>query len=417
MQILFINESDLSGGASRAAYRLFRTLQDRKINSIMFTQRKESDDISVFGPASNIAKGFVNFRTALDHSPKLLYTKKTNSIFHLGWVPNCLAKKIKKHYSNIVHLHWICRGFMSVGSIAAFNKPVIWTLHDMWPFTGGCHYAGTCEGYTMACGKCPQLGSQMAHDLSSWTWRRKAKAWKHINITLVTPSMWMKKCAQKSSLFKDKAIEVIPNGIDLTLFRPRDKKILRSHLGLPLDKKLILFSAINAMSAQRKGFQFLLPALRQLSETKAAHNTEIIIMGASRPKYSPGFDLKSTYLGRIHDEILLALVYAACDVFLAPSQEDNLPNTIMESMACGTPCVAFRIGGIPDMISHKKNGYLAKPLSIEDLANGIKWIIEDDGKHQKLSTEARNKAELEFNIKQVAKRYHFLYKKVLNNPS
>lgn len=417
MKIIHLSTSDITGGAAKASYRLHQGLLHNGIASNILVQQKVTNDETVIGPASNPAKGYANFKRSVDHLPKLFYRKRKPTIFHFQWVPEILKKKIRAQCPDLVHLQWVCGGFLNIHTLPQLKKPMVWTLHDMWPFTGGCHYSGACEGYRRKCGTCPQLGSNLAHDLSRWTWRRKAKAWRNLNLTLIAPSKWMKTLSQQSSLFKDRAIEVIPNGIDTKLFSPKDRKTVRSYLGLPHDKKLILFVAENPLSDRRKGFHFLNSALQQFSNTPAGKETELIIFGVSNPSIPQNFGLKSTYLGKLYDDISLSLIYAACDLFVAPSEEDNLPNTIMEAMACGTPCVAFRIGGIPDMVSHKKNGYLAEPYSVEDMAIGIQWIIEDDARYQELSVVARNKIEADFNLEQVATRYIALYNKIIHHPS
>jgi glycosyltransferase involved in cell wall biosynthesis len=224
----------------------------------------------------------------------------------------------------------------------------------------------------------------------------------------------MKNIAGQSSLFQNKVIELIPNGVDLTQFHPYDRKVVRSLLGLSQDKKLILFGSINPMSDQRKGFHFLRSALQQLSHTDMGKEVELIIFGASQPINPPDFGIKSTYIGRLHDDISISLIYEACDVFVIPSKEDNLPNTIMEAMACGTPCVAFHIGGIPEMVSHGENGYLVEPYSIEDLVAGIMWVIEDDERHRRLGENSREKVESNYDLIKVAKRYAALYEKIIH---
>lgn len=417
MKPLLISESDISGGAALAAYRLHKGLLARDIHSILLVQNKLSSDNTVIGPSSNFQKGIANLKISLDHLPKLIYTNRSDTVYHLQWFPCSLAKKFNSFNPDLLHLHWICRAFVNVSTLARIKKPIIWTFHDMWPFTGGCHYAGDCEGYKHSCGSCPKLGSKFAKDISRWTLRRKKKLWKNINLYIVTPSKWMKSCVEQSSLFKNYPIDVIPNGIDLTLFRPISKRFARIKLGLPLNKKLILFGAIDATKSTRKGFQLLLSAMKSFSHSEVHNKTELVIFGASNPRKPIDFGLNASYMGRLHDEISLSLVFSACDVFVAPSKEDNLPNTIMEAMACGTPCVAFSIGGIPEMVGHKINGYLAQPFSIEDLASGIKWIIEDDGRNNTLSASARNKVEANFDLGIVAKRYTSLYERILQNKS
>ena len=412
MKALHLNTYDIFGGAACAAFRLHKQLPAVGIKSVMLVQQKESSVDSTIGPKSNLSKSIAHLRTPLDHLPKLLYRNRKSTIYHFQWLPDFLIKKIRAVNPDVVHLHWICRGFVNVSNVARIKIPIIWTLHDMWPFTGGCHYPSDCERYKKSCGKCPQLGSKSENDLSRWTWSRKSRLWKNLDLTLVAPSRWMKTRVQYSSLFKNKTVEVIPNGIDINRFRPLDRKMARSCLDFSQKKQLILFGALNATSDRRKGFQYLTPCLQRLSQTKTGSEAELIVFGASKPANPPDFGLKTTYLGHLQDEISISMIYAACDVFIAPSIEDNLPNTVMEAMACGTPCVAFDIGGVPEMIDHLKNGYLAAPRDPNDLARGIEWVLENKNRLISLGKEAREKVEKEYDLSRVAKQMASLYESV-----
>jgi len=415
VRVVHISSHDTFGGAARAALRLHKGLQGAGNDSTMLVHEKLSDDHSVLGPVSNIAKGIAHFRTSIDHIPKLFYPNRKPTVFHFQWLPDYLIRKLKALKPQIVHLHWICRGFVNIRTLARIEQPLVWTLHDMWPFTGGCHFVGKCERYIQVCGKCPQLASNRKRDLSWWTWRRKAKQWHDLNLNLAAPSRWMKRCAQQSSLLNTAPIDVIPYGINNARLSPRDRAAARRLLGLSRGKKLILFGAVNATSDKRKGFDFLLPALRQIAASETGNQTECVVFGASKPSAPPDFGLETTYLGPLHDELSLSLVYRACDVFVVPSHEDNLPNTIMEALACGIPCVAFNVGGVPEMIEHKISGYLADPFDTDALAKGIAWILEKEPRWRILSAAARKKAEDEYDIKTVTKSYIDLYQSVLGD--
>ena len=351
-------------------------------------------------------------RLTLGQLPLKFYSNYSHSSFSFQWLPDNIAAQVAQLEPNIINLHWVCNSYIQIETLAKFNKPLVWTLHDMWAFTGGCHYNQECDRYTESCGVCPQLGSKRNWDLSRWVWRRKAKAWKNLNLTIVTPSVWLAKCAKESSLFKDKQVEVIPYGLDLNTYRPIDKKLARELLKLPQDKQLILFLSLRATSDSRKGFHLLQPALQELSQAGWKEKLEIIVVGASRPEKPPELGFKSHYLGILKDDMTLALAYSAADVFIAPSVQDNLPNTVLEAISCGTPCVAFKIGGMPDMIEHQQNGYLAQPYKIEDFARGINWVLENEARHQKLSHRAREKAEQEFALEIQAHCYASLFEKI-----
>lgn len=414
MKVLIVSNSDFEGGAARAAYRLHQGFKTIDIHSQMLVQVKKSDDKDVIGEksSSGIGQAVTGLRLALDRLPLKLYPNRAHTTYSLGWLPDKIISKVNQINPSIINTHWINNGYIFIETIAKFTQPIVWTLHDLWAFTGGCHYNEDCSRYTQNCGKCPQLQSWHDWDISRWEWQRKAKAWKNLNLTIVTPSSWLAKCASSSSLFQNLQIKVIPNGLDIQQYRPINKQVARNLLNIPQDKQLILFGSLQATSDKRKGFDLLQDALVSLSKSGWKDKLEVIIFGASEPKYPPSFGFKSHYLGTLNDELTLALVYSSADVFVLPSRQDNLPNTVMEAMACGTPCVAFNIGGMPDMIEHQKNGYLAQTDKGEDLAQGIKWVLENQERHDKLSYYSRYKVEKEFTLESQANRYLSLFNEI-----
>jgi glycosyltransferase involved in cell wall biosynthesis len=308
----------------------------------------------------------------------------------------------------VINLHWVCNGFLKVETLKKLNRPLVWTLHDMWPMTGGCHYSAGCDRYQQQCGHCPVLQSDRAKDLSFEILRRKARAWNGLDLTVVAPSQWLANCAQASALFRDCRIEVIANGIDTSLFRPGFKQAARALLNLPSDKKLLLFVAGSTTGDPRKGFRYLVEALDWLQMDGGDRDFELAILGEDAPDTPLPLPFKTHYLGRFSDEAALALVYNAADVFVAPSVEDNLPNTVVEALACGTPCVAFDIGGMPDMVDHLSNGYLAEPFEIKDLAKGIAWALSAEPSVN-LGERSRQKAEQAFDSQTQAAKVLALY--------
>ena len=418
MKVLILSLSDLGGGAARAAYRLHQGLLAAKIDSQMLVQTKLSSDRTVIAPTSKIQRGIAAARPAIDQLPFTLYRQRNPQIkiYSTQWLPNKILKQIETINPDIINLHWICGGFVPIATIGKLNKPIVWTLHDMWAFTGGCHYSGECDRYQQACGACPQLGSNLDWDLSRWIWRRKFQAWQNIKLNIVTPSQWLAERAKTSSLLQNSQIEVIGNGIDPHIYQPHAPEIARKILNLPLNKKIILFGALNSTQDERKGFSLLLATLKYLQSLASPAEVELVIFGASAPLPPIDFGFKAHYVGKLSDDITLSLLYASADVFIAPSIQDNLPNTILEAMFCGTPSAAFKIGGIPDLIEHQHNGYLAEPFKPEDLAQGIHWILEDTARADQLRVNSRNKAIAQFTIEQQTERYlrvfHDLYSKL-----
>jgi glycosyltransferase involved in cell wall biosynthesis len=409
MRPLLISSSDISGGAARAAYRLHRGLQNIGVDSQMLVQNKQSDNYTVICPESKVSKGIGKLKHTLDVLPLQLYPQRDRSAYSVQWLPDNLAAQVDQINPDVINLQWINGGYLQIETIAKFKKPIIWTLHDMWAFTGGCHYNGDCMNYTNSCGACPQLHSNKEKDLSRWIWQRKARAWQDLNLTIVTPSHWLAKCAASSSLLKNVRIEVIPNGLDTKQYKPIEKSVARSILGLPEDKQLILFGAMSATSDPRKGFNFLQSALQNLSQSGWGEQVELVVFGSSQPKKPTELGFKSHYLGRLNDDISLALLYSAADVMIVPSVQEAFGQTASESLACCTPVVTFDITGLKDIVDHQQNGYLAKAFDVEDLARGIAWVLEDEERLRKLGVNAREKVEQNFSVEIQAKNYLSVY--------
>lgn len=407
---LLINTFDNLGGAARAAYRLHRGLLEHGINSRYFVCQKFSDDPMILSPSTKLEKVAAKFRYHIEGLPLLIYRNRQNVIFSPAWVPGNFHSFINRTDADIIHLHWINGGFLQVETLKKIKKPIIWTLHDSWAFTGGCHLPLDCRKYETVCGCCPMLKSNKIKDISYRVFFRKQRSWKDIDLTIVTPSRWLADKARASALFNGRRIEIIPNGIDTRRYKPLGKKNARELLSLPQNKKLILFGAMNAFTDGNKGVHFLQKAILILSKRYPyKDDVEIVVFGASKPAGEQPFSLRTHYMDRLYDDISLSLLYASADVLVAPSIEENLPYTIMESLSCGTPCVAFKIGGIPDLIEHMGNGYLAAPFDPDDLAYGISWVLDNRDRYNDLCSHARKKILDEFDIRSVSKQYLELY--------
>jgi glycosyltransferase involved in cell wall biosynthesis len=415
MKIASVSTFDNQGGAARAAYRLHQGLNQIDVESWILCQSKFGQDSKVVGgkTSSGIEQVKIGLRLTLDQILLKPYRRQSKQLFSPHWLPSKVDQQVAQLNPDIINLHWVSAGYLQIETLAKFSQPLVWTLHDMWSFTGGCHYNQSCDKFTATCGACPLLDSSKEADLSRKIWQRKQKAWRNLDLTIVTPSQWLGDSAKASSLFGDRRVEVIPYGLDTEIYRPIDQSTARELLQLPQDKQLVLFLSLSATSDQRKGFHLLQPALQQLSKFVGHDQLELMVVGASAPEKPPDLGFKAHYLGILGDDLTLALAYAAADVFVAPSLQDNLPNTILEAIACGTPCVAFDIGGMPDMIDHQQNGYLAKPFVTEDLAEGIRWVLSDRHRLKTLGHSARTKAEQEFALKIQAHRYQQLYQEIL----
>ena len=415
MRVLHISTEDTRPGAARAAYRLNQGLNQIGIDSNILVQSKRSDSITVHTPhQGGMGRIIVESRKLLDKTLLTRYPKRLITPFSPQWVPNVnILQRIELLKPDLINLHWVCDGFLQIESLPKLQKPLIWTLRDMWPFTGGCHYDQGCGRYTVARGMCPQLSSNSNSDLSKRILKRKLRAWRDLDLTVVALSSWIGECAASSSLFKGHRIEIIPNGLDTELYRPIDQRVAREILKLPNDKQLVLFGAVQATSTKRKGFHLLQAALRHLSQSTWKEKLDLVVFGASKPEYTEDFGFETHYLGKLNDDLSLVLAYSAANVLIAPSVQENLANTVLEAIACGTPGVAFEIGGMPDLIDHQKNGYLAKPFEIADLAQGIIWVLRHKERQHKLAHNARKKVERQFTLKIQANRYKSLLEEIL----
>lgn len=410
MKILTINYSDINGGAAIAAYRLHRALLAAGHDALMLVQVKETDDPTVIGPKSKFGKLKGMLRPEIDKYIINRYKNRSHTLFSPGWLPfSHITEIIEDINPDIVHFHWVANAFFPIKDFAKIKKPVVWSLHDMWAFTGGCHYDEECGKYQDACGSCPVLNTQKKKDLSYRLLKKKKHSYAGIrNLTIVGLSKWMAESAKSSYLFKDRKVVNIPNTIDTKVIRPIDSITARQLLRLPQGKKLVLFGAMNATSDPRKGFKELTAALSVLNEP----NMELVIFGSSKPAEGSPFSFPAYYMGKIRDELTMQLLYSAANVVVVPSLQENLSNVIVESLACGTPVVGFDIGGNGDMIVHQHTGFLAKPFDPESLADGIYWAIHHLLDNQ-ISINAREKAVKTFDRSVVVPQYVALYEEIL----
>ena len=408
MNVLHLSTADIEQGAARAAYRLHSGLKQIGLSSEMLVRSKRTLDPTVHVSSHLSTK----LSPAIDGLPARLYRDRDRDVFSAQWFPGNVVQMARSLQPDIVNLHWIANGFLQIESLRQLNRPLVWTLHDMWPFTGGCHYTRECQGYLKQCGSCDHLNSQRDWDLSRWIWQRKAKAWKDLNITVVSPCQWLAECISKSRLMAHCPVHIIPNGLDVQTYRPTAVKLARKLLDLPQHKKIVLFGASPGLTeGTRKGIQYLLPALQQLNQCK--EEVELVVFGAIAPKSPPQLGYPIRYLGKFHDDLSLSLIYSAADVMVVPSVQEAFGQTATEALACATPVVAFRATGPKDIVKHQQTGYLADPFEAADLARGIDWILADPERHQRLRLAARQSATHEFSLEVQARRYLSLYETLL----
>jgi glycosyltransferase involved in cell wall biosynthesis len=406
---LLLSHSDSVGGAARAAYRLHRALVDDGVDSRMRVASKATDDWRVHGPLGKSAKAWEMMRTVAGQWPVRLQ-RTTNPIPHSpAAVPSRMSTELAASEADVINLHWVCGDMLSIEDIGRISKPVVWTLHDSWAFSGAEHHPDGPEDDRAAKGyeKATRRPGHGGFDLDAWVWRRKRRAWLR-PFHVVSPSQWLANCARRSILMRNWPITVIPNPLPIEIYRPWPKLVARSMFGLPTDAPLILFGAIGGAASQGKGWELLAAALNTVASVLPGCHA--VVMGQSEPAHPPTLDMPQRYLGHMRDDATLALVYSAADVVVVPSRLENLPQAATEAHACGTPVVAFDCGGVADVVVHGSTGYLARPYSTDDLAAGIIWTLADSRRRGQLGATARQRAESLWSPKAIAGRYLQVYR-------
>lgn len=405
MRVASVTHYDIHGGAARAAYRIHQALRSNEIDSAMLVNAASAGDWTVQGPV-----GYVNqFIPKVRHAFGALLTKTVKTQNPVLHSPAALhsrwARRINNSSADISHLHWINHEMMSIEDVANISKPIVWTLHDMWGFCGAEHYSEDFrwrDGYYYY----NRPAYESGFDLNRWVWNRKRKAWKK-PMHIVAPSQWLAKCARESMLMQGWPVSVVNNALDTEVWRPVDKAHARTLFGLPKDVPLLLFGALGGTADPRKGFDLLLAALENLRGK--IDELELVVFGQLAPKESIDFGFPVRYVGRLHDDLTLAILYSAVDVMVVPSRQEAFGQTASEAHACGTPVVAFDSGGLTDIVKHLQTGYLAKPFDSESLAEGIVWVLSDRARHASLSVASRQRALDRFSYPVVAEQYRKIY--------
>lgn len=414
MRVIHINTWDQDGGAARAAVRIHCGLRRLGVESWFLTRAGHSGDPFVISPQKRVQR--------LQDKVNIYFEAALKKITHMGetspWSFNAtlfhvVPRLLQGREYELAHLHWINAGFLGISSLAAIRRPIVWTLHDSWPFTGGCHIPYECGAYRTGCSHCPKIGQRTRIDWAHHIFMQKKKYYPQ-KMHIVCPSHWMAAAASSSALFSGQDIRVIPNGVDTSRYVPIDQALARKILHLQEETPIVLFGAMSAVSDRNKGFDYLCEALQQLKGMSGNMDIQLVVFGSQEPVNGPEFGFPTRYMGRLYDDISLCLLYSAADVMVVPSKSENFPNVVLEAMACGTPCVAFSVGGISEQIKHKETGFLAKPYDCAELAEGIAWILTKEKGEKRLSLAARESIETKFSLLRVAAMYHTLYEEILS---
>ncbi len=416
LKILHLSSLD-HGGAGNSAYRLYLGQRRLGIDAHMMVLGRRSGDQQVIELRGEVeqadgSRQAVDFWTHMLRRWQSVLAQFPNRPGHLEMftTPECAVGFDKMGLLqdiDVINLHWVA-GLLDYERMAlAFaGKKVVWTLHDMNAFTGGCHYAGDCDKYRSSCAACPQLGVPAPEELARQIWEFKERHYREVELHIVTPSRWLGECSRSSGLLSRFRHTVIPYGLDIAAFSPRDPDESKRRLQLTMEKRIVLFGA-DVVANHRKGFHLLLQALQVLDAMQEPPAYELVCFGRFAPEMARNLPVPVHVLGHLDSVEALSAAYSAADVFVLPSQEDNLPNTVLESLACGTPVVGFRVGGMPDMVDHGQTGYLAAPYDVADLAQGIREVLTST--NAAMRQRCRSVAEERYPLEKQAQAYSDLY--------
>ena len=421
MRVLIVNTTEKTGGAALAANRLMEALNNHGVKAKMLVRDKQTSRLTVCPLPGRWSAQWHFLWERLVIWLHLRLSRR--HLFEID-IANCgsdITRLPEFQEADVIHLHWVNQGMLSLSGIRKIlqsGKPVVWTMHDIWPATAICHLTLDCRHFETQCHHCQLLpGGGSDGDLSARVWQRKARLYQGQRISFVACSQWLAGEARRSALLQQQRVYSIPNPIDTHLFCPGSKQQARAELGFPAQGRIILFAAQRVTNVN-KGMQYLIAACKLLAEQHPdwAATVSVAILGGQAEDIVPQLPFKSYPLGYVNDQQRILTVYRAVDVFVLPSLSENLPNTIMEAMACGVPCVAFRVGGIPEMIDHQQTGYVAQYKQADDLACGIHYVLEESD-YDQLRHQCQQKVLRCYSEQSVAKRYAEVYEAALQPPT
>ncbi len=417
MRILIVNTAERTGGAAIAANRLLHALNHNGVEATMLVRDRKTDSPSVASiePSWRLRANFLWERGVIWLANGL--SKRNLFQVDIANAGTDITRMEVFRQADIIHLHWVNQGFLSLRDlerIMASGKPVVMTMHDQWYFTGICHYSGDCDKYQSQCCHCPMLTrGGIGTDLARRVFDSKRAIYSGKALAFVGCSRWIADLARKSPLTQGHLVTNVPNAIDTDVFTPMDQATARERHGLPANKRLLLFGA-QRITDERKGFRYLKEACEHLIQNHPdlASEMGVVVLGGDAQAVKSALPLPVYTVGYLNNEAEIAQLYNAVDLFVTPSLQDNLPNTIVEAMACGTPCVGFHVGGIPEMISHEQDGYVARYKDSNDFAHGIAWCL-DDNRLATLRQQARAAALATYAEPIAARNYQQVYSALL----
>ena len=419
MRVLIVNTSERTGGAAVAAGRLMEALNNNGVKAKMLVRDKETPHISVCALPGQRASQWHFLWERFVIWCRLKFSRRHLFDVDIANAGTDITRLPEFQEADVVHLHWINQGMLSLRGIRQIldsGKPVVWTMHDIWPATAICHLTLDCRRFETCCQRCRLLpGGGSDSDLSSQVWRQKQQLLNGRHITFVACSQWLADEARRSKLLQDQRVTSIPNPIDTRVFRSMSQEQARQQLQLPSGDKIILFAS-QRVTNPYKGMDYLMEACQLLAQQhpEQCEHIAVAILGGHAEEVVGQLPFRTYPLGYINDESRIVAAYNAADVFVLPSLSENLPNTIMESMACGVPCVAFRVGGIPEEIDHLQNGYVAEYKDSHDLAHGLWWSLFE-APREDLRKACLRKVAHSYSQQSVAKRYLEIYEDICSH--
>lgn len=411
MRVLIINTSERIGGAAIAASRLMDALKKNGVKVKMLVRDKQTDRLTVLSVGAHWTQPIKFVWERLCIFINNCFSTKNLFYVDIANAGTDITKHKEFQQADVIHLHWVNQGFLSLSGIEKIlksGKPIVITMHDQWYFTGICHHADNCEKFKTQCHDCELLQGKLLGDLAQQVFTKKQRIYRQAKLTFVGCSKWIADIARTSALTQGQRVINIPNPINTEFFCPQDKAQARQELQLPPEKHLLLFGCLR-ITDERKGFQYLVDAIEHIQQAhpQLAENMEIVVVGGEAEKVRDRLTMSIIPVSYVSEPQKMVSLYNAVDLFVTPSLQENLPNTIMEAMACGTPCIGFNIGGIPEMIDHKENGYVAEYKNAKDFAEGIAWALTTD--YRALSDHARQKVMTTYSEQAVAQKYIEVY--------
>ncbi len=415
MHVVFLNTNQLRGGAAIAAHRYFTAFRKNGGKASYASVHLDSPGEGMINLRhSFLLRKIVKYLFKLERRLAMKRKIPGEGYWSVAHWSRFQLRKIKRLKPDIINLNWVNDDLLSVAEIGKLNVPLVWTFHDLWAATGGCHYPGECVGFKHGCGNCPKLRIPGSHDWSRQLWKQKYKHWKDLNLTIVCPSNWMARMVKQSQLFADKRVEVLPYCVEPEIFKPIDPAPVRARHGITPDQKVLLFGAVNSFHDQRKGAHLLVDALKKLEGRIPDDQLVFLVFGAEESPALSEVPFRVVNLGFIREKQKLAEYYGASTAYVLPSVEDNLPNTVLESLACGTPVVAFDIGGMDDMVEHQRNGFLVDHVDTGKLADTLEKLVEmPEADYEAMRRAALKKIETDFSPKMVGERQRVLYESLM----